>query len=113
MYLSRLNDGWVAKVKEESSCRVAGAYAAHYDPQSSEKKLGPWASKTQMDNLDDFLEELDDQRIEALARDMLGEDDEIGYFDEDDDDDFDDGWTNCADGAVGSEAFDSCWDRNS
>jgi hypothetical protein len=37
-------------------------------------------------------------------------DDEVGYYD---DDDYDDGRTSCADGAIGSEAFDSCWDRNS
>lgn len=38
---------------------------------------------------------------------FLGDDDEVGYYD---DDDYDDGRTNCADGAIGSEAFDSCWD---
>ena len=43
---------------------------------------------------------------------FFGDDDEVGYYDDDDydDDDYDDGRTNCADGAIGSEAFDSCWD---
>lgn len=38
---------------------------------------------------------------------FFGDDDEVGYYN---DDDYDDGRTNCADGAIGSEAFDSCWD---
>jgi hypothetical protein len=61
--------------------------------------------------LDEMLEEWEQRREDDLARDIFG-DDEVGYYDYDDYD-YDDGKTNCADGAICPEAFDSCWDRNS
>jgi len=59
-----------------------------------------------------MLEEWEQRREDDLAWDIFGDDDEVGYYDYDDYD-YDDGKTNCADGAICPEAFDSCWDRNS
>jgi hypothetical protein len=44
-----------------------------------------------------------------LRGNIFGDDDEVGYYDYDD---YDDDKVNSGD-AVGAEAFDSCWDRNS
>ena len=58
--------------------------------------------------LDEMLDEWEQQREDDLARDIFGDDDEVGYYDYDDYDDK----PNSGD-AVCPEAFDSCWDRNS
>jgi hypothetical protein len=48
--------------------------------------------------------------MEDLEQDMLGYDDDVGYYDYDENDD---GVMNAADGAFCPEALDSCWDKNS
>jgi hypothetical protein len=46
-----------------------------------------------------------------LEQDMFGYDDDVGYYDYDENDDW--GGMNTADGAFCPEALDSCWDKNS
>jgi hypothetical protein len=107
LYLRRIQGDWLAKAIEESARRVAEAQSPGYEPQSPTKKLGPWGSGIVM--LDEMLDEWEQRREDALARDIFGDDDEVGYYDYDDDDDYK---VNSAD-AVCPEAFDSCWDRSS
>jgi hypothetical protein len=57
--------------------------------------------------LDEMLDEWEQRREDDLARDIFGDDDEVGYYDNDYDDKPNSG------NAVCPEAFDSCWDRNS
>lgn len=90
---------------------MAEAHSLGYEPQSSSKKLGPWGSGTErrVVTLDEMLDEWEQRREDDLARDIFGDDDEVGYYDYND---YDDDKVNSGD-AVGAEAFDSCWDRNS
>lgn len=55
-----------------------------------------------------MVEGLWEQRIENSELDVLGDDDDVGYYDYDGD------WgaTNAADGAFCPEALDSCWDKS-
>jgi exonuclease 3'-5' domain-containing protein 1 len=110
LYLRRIEGDWLARATEESSRRVAEAHSPGYDPQSPTKKLGPWDSETEkrVGTLDEMLEELEERRIEDLAQDMFGYDDDVGYYD----DEYDDWHENAADGAIDPEAFDSCWDKS-
>ena len=89
---------------------MAEAHSPGYEPQSPSKKLGPWGSGTErrVVTLDEMLDEWEQRREDDLARDIFGEDDEVGYYDYDCDDDK----VNSGD-AICPEAFDSCWDRNS
>jgi exonuclease 3'-5' domain-containing protein 1 len=110
LYLKRIQGDWLARAKQESERRVAEAHSPGYEPQSPSKKLGPWGSGTErrVVTLDEMLDEWEQQREDDLARDIFGDDDEVGYYDYDDYDDK----PNSGD-AVCPEAFDSCWDRNS
>jgi exonuclease 3'-5' domain-containing protein 1 len=110
LYLRRIQGDWLARAMEESARRVTEAHSPGYGSQSPTKKLGPWGSGIKRRGVDKMLEELEQRREDDLARDIFGDDDEVGYYDYDD---YDDGKTNCADGAFCPEAFDSCWDRNS
>ena len=47
--------------------------------------------------------------MENLERDMYGDDDDVGYYDYDENDDW---CTNAADGAFCPEALNSCWDKS-
>ena len=47
--------------------------------------------------LDEMLEELEEQRMEDLEQDMFGYDDDVGYYDYDENDD---GGVNAADGSL-------------
>ena len=89
LYLSRIDGDWLAKAMEESARRVAEAHSSGYEPQSPTKKLGPWGSgvEKQIITLDEMVEKLDDQRMGDLERDMLGDDDDAGYYDYDENDD--------------------------
>jgi hypothetical protein len=76
----------------------------------SSKKLGPWGSGTErrVVTLDEMLDEWEQRREDDLARDIFGDDDEVGYYDDNYDDDKPNSWD-----AICPEAFDSCWHRNS
>ena len=77
---------------EESARRAVEAHSPGYDPQSPTNR--PWGAGTEkrVDTLDKMLEELEEQRIKAIERDMFGYDDDVGYYD------YDDESTNAADG---------------
>jgi exonuclease 3'-5' domain-containing protein 1 len=98
LYLRRIEGDWLAMAMEESARRVAEAHSLGYKPQSPTKKLGPWGSGTEkrVVALDKMLEELEERRMEDLERDMFGYDDDVGYYDYDENDDWS---TNAADGA--------------
>ncbi|KAH7009812.1 ribonuclease H-like domain-containing protein [Ilyonectria destructans] len=94
LYLKRIGSDWLARAKEESSRRVGEAHSPTYEPQSATKTLGPWGSGTGKRALssDHILEEWkdqEDQRIGDLAEDMVGDDDDVDYYD--------DGPTSCRD----------------
>lgn len=57
--------------------------------------------------LDMILEEMEEQSMKDLEQDMLGDDDDVGYYDYDDD-----GHMNAADGVFDAGAMDSCWDKS-
>jgi len=102
LYLKRIQGNWLARVKQESERRVAEAHSPGYEPQLPAKKLGLWGSETErrVVTLDEMLDELEQRRENDLARDIIGDDDEVGYYD------YDDYKVNSGD-AVGAEAFDS------
>ncbi|KAJ4507490.1 hypothetical protein HRR83_004068 [Exophiala dermatitidis] len=59
--------------------------------------------------MDEMLEVLDQQREDDLARDIFGDDDDVGYFD------YYNYWDdriNAADAAFDPEALESCWDKS-
>jgi hypothetical protein len=62
--------------------------------------------------LQTMFDELEERRMEDLAQDALGLEYDVGYYDYDYNDWDDDSGRCAADGAIGSEAFDSCWDKN-
>jgi hypothetical protein len=74
---------------EESALRVAEAHSLGYEPQSPTKKLGPWGSGTEkrVVTLDKVLKDLEEQRMEDLKRDIFRNDDDVGYYDYDENDD--------------------------
>jgi exonuclease 3'-5' domain-containing protein 1 len=112
LYLGRIQDDWLPKVEFESANRVTTAHSAEYDPQSSTKKLGPWGSQNTQpkQSFDEWLDQLEDDMLEQRANDIFGDDDTVGYYD---DDPWDGSSCNAADGAMDPEAFDSCWDKGS
>lgn len=72
--------------------------------------LGPWGSGTRrVVTMNEMLGVLEQQREDDLARDIFGDDDDVGYFEYNDD--WDDGIT-AVDGACDPEAFESCWDKS-
>lgn len=113
IYMKRIQGTWLDRAILESGRRVVKAHSPGYEPQSDTKKLGPWGSgvetRVPVVTLDEWLDELEQKREDDLARDIFGDEDEVGYYDYDDD--YYDR-PNSGD-AVCPEAFDSCWDRNS
>ncbi|EPE07926.1 3 -5 exonuclease [Ophiostoma piceae UAMH 11346] len=109
VYMKRIKTDWLEKVETESVARVAQAHAPGYDPHSSTKTHGPWGSGTTQGrlNVDDPFEYLEEQREEALADELFPYNDDVGYYDWDEDD-----RVNSADAAM-DDTFDSCWDRGS
>jgi len=103
LYLKRIEDDWLTKAMSESARRVVEAHADEYEPKSKSKKLGPWGTggEKRRVTMDQMLDILD-----------MHDEDIIGYYDEVDDYDDYDGGTNAHDGAIDSEAFYSCWDKN-
>ncbi len=111
LYLRRIQGDWLAMATEESARRVTEAHSPGYEPQSPTKKLGSWGSgaKKHIVTLNMLLDELKDKRMENLERDMLEYDEDVGYYDYDE---YDNWSTNAADGAFCPEALDSCWDKS-
>jgi exonuclease 3'-5' domain-containing protein 1 len=103
IYMARIKPEWLTKAKEESKNRVTQARSAEYDPQSEGKKLGPWGSggNKRILTMDQMCEMLEEQREEAIARDLFGSDDDDYGWGQEGPGDYED-W-----GALHSD-----WDRN-
>jgi exonuclease 3'-5' domain-containing protein 1 len=91
MYEARIKPEWLNKSKEESEHRATQARSPEYDPQSEGKKFGPWGSgdKERILTVDQMYEMMEEEREEAIARDLFGYDDDLEFLDGDDGDD---GW---------------------
>lgn len=110
IYTARIKPEWLNKAKEESEHRVTQARSAEYDPQSEAKKLGPWGSggNERILTIDQMCVILDEEREEAIARDLFGYDDDLEYLD----DDY--GWDQeCSGDFEDWGALHSDWDTNS
>ncbi|KAH9896369.1 ribonuclease H-like domain-containing protein [Xylariomycetidae sp. FL2044] len=108
LYMKRLDSQWKEKVATESTRRVDQACAPAYEPQSEAKKLGPWGtgSDKKVVTLDEMMEMWEQEREDALAEEIFGNED-FYYEDYDDGDD-----VRCYADVWGDDAMDSCWDKN-
>lgn len=110
-YMSRIKPEWLTKVKDESTRRAAEARSPEYDPKSDRKKLGPWSSSNEKRTItiDQMCEMMEEEREEAIARDIFG-------YDNDWDDYDDDCMYGCDEEGPGDYedwgALHSDWDRN-
>ncbi|KAI1269212.1 ribonuclease H-like domain-containing protein [Xylariaceae sp. FL1019] len=113
-YSSKLSPEWSAKVIAESERRVDMACSPSYDPNSADKKFGPWSTgsrnsmvsgKTMM-TLDELLDRMEEDRMDALEQEYLGGYDDPDYYYDDDD------FGKCSADAAFDDTFDSCWDKN-
>lgn len=106
LYAARIDSQWMEKVMDESARRVAGACDPAYEPQSEAKKLGPWGSGLEKRGLtmDEWLDRVEDERMDAMQQDYLG------YDDYDEFDPWDDSGT-CSKDAAFDDTFDSCWEK--
>jgi exonuclease 3'-5' domain-containing protein 1 len=84
IYMARIKPEWLTKAKEESEHRVTQARSPEYDPQSEGKKLGPWGSggNERILTIDQMCEMLEEEREEAITRDLFGYDDDLGNLDD-------------------------------
>lgn len=84
-YTSRIKPEWLTKVKDESTRRAAEARSPECDPQSDRKKLGPWSSSSEKRTLtiDQMCELMEEEREEAIARDLFGYEDDWDDYDDD------------------------------
>ncbi|KAH6843498.1 ribonuclease H-like domain-containing protein [Chaetomium sp. MPI-CAGE-AT-0009] len=107
LYTKRITSEWLGKAIDESARRVVEAYGPTYEPQSEKKKFGPWGSALGKNvlTMDEWLEKLEEDQMEARARDMFGydDDDDDGYLSFDDP-------VNSRDVAR-DDTFDSCWEK--
>jgi hypothetical protein len=110
IYLARIKPEWLTKVKKKSEHRVVQAQSPEYDPQSEEKKLGPWGSggNQPIRTIDQVFEMMEEEREDAIARNLFWYDDDLEYLDDDDD-----GWNQEGPGDYEDwGALHSDWDRN-
>ena len=86
VYTKRIDREWRSKVMEESARRVAEACGPAYEPHSEKKRMGPWGSGLGRTLLtpDGWLDTWEDENMDAMERDMLGEhdDDFSDYYDD-------------------------------
>ncbi|KAH8707641.1 ribonuclease H-like domain-containing protein [Phaeosphaeriaceae sp. PMI808] len=85
IYIARIKPEWLTKAKEKSEYRVTQARSPEYNPQSKEKKLGPWGSggKERIVTMDQVCDILEEEREEAIARDLFGYEDDFEFLDSD------------------------------
>ncbi|KAF5663320.1 3' 5' exonuclease [Fusarium circinatum] len=71
-YKKRIDSQWMKKVMDESARRVVEACSPEYEPQSENKKLGPWGPGLGVKTLsiDEYLERWEDARIDALQEEF-------------------------------------------
>jgi exonuclease 3'-5' domain-containing protein 1 len=76
-YTKRIDNKWMERAMDESARRVVDACGHAYKPQSEMKKFGPWGSglDKKLLTMDEWLDQLDDERMDAMARESLGYDD--------------------------------------
>ena len=106
IYTKKLDGPWMDKAMEESARRVVEACGPAYEPQSEAKRLGPWGSGSdkKVITMDEMLEIWEDERMDAMERDMLGED-------EDEYRDWIDDYPDNSRDAAWDDTFDSCWEK--
>lgn len=85
MYIARIKSEWLTKAEEESERRVIQARSTEYDPQSEGKTLGPWGSggEKRILTIDQVCDIMEEEREEAIARDLFGYDDDLEFLDDD------------------------------
>ncbi|KFA76992.1 hypothetical protein S40288_10256 [Stachybotrys chartarum IBT 40288] len=76
-YTKRIDNKWMERAMDESARRMVDACGLAYKPQSEMKKFGPWGSglDKKLLTMDEWLDRLDDERMDAMARESLGYDD--------------------------------------
>jgi hypothetical protein len=74
IYITGIKPELLTKTKQESEHCVTQAPSPGYDPQSERKKVGPWSSgvKERIPTIDQISEMIEEERKEAIARDLLG-----------------------------------------
>lgn len=106
LYAKRIDSHWMQKAVEESGRRAVEACGPAYEPQSVKKKLGPWGSGSdkKMLTMDEWPAEWEEDRIDAMQVDLLGQNDYDDY------DRFEDYSLGSHDAAF-DDTFDSCWEK--
>lgn len=93
LYLGRMGSGgeWLTKVQLESSRRVQEVQSPTYELKSSTRAIGPWGQGPGKGvlSIDEFIEKLEDKRIDGLESDKYGDHKNDLYYD--------DGPTSCKD----------------
>jgi exonuclease 3'-5' domain-containing protein 1 len=86
IYIARIKPEWLTKAKKESAHRVTQAQSPEYYPQSEGKTLGPWGSggKGRILTIDQMCEMMEEEREEAMERDLFWYDDDLEFLDGDD-----------------------------
>jgi exonuclease 3'-5' domain-containing protein 1 len=109
VYSKRIKSEWREKAMDQSARRVVEACNPAYNPQSEAKKLGPWGtgSDKKLLTMDDWLDQLDSDRMDATQADQFGYDEDDEY-----DDQYEDDYPTGSNDATWDDTFDSCWDRN-
>ncbi|KAI1509623.1 hypothetical protein KJE20_13706 [Pyrenophora tritici-repentis] len=71
---------------QESEHRATQARSPEYDPQSKGKKVGPWGSggKGRILTINQMCEMIEEEREEAIERDLFGYNDDLEFLDGDD-----------------------------
>jgi exonuclease 3'-5' domain-containing protein 1 len=109
VYSKRINREWKQNAMDQSARRVVEAFSPAYEPQSEAKKFGPWGtgSDKKLLTMDDWLHQLESDRMDAMERDMFGCDEYDWY-----DDHYEDDYPMGSNDATWDDTFDSCWDKN-
>ncbi|KAH6515798.1 hypothetical protein HBI07_250470 [Parastagonospora nodorum] len=83
IYIARIKPEWLTKAKKKSGHRITRAQSPGYDPQSEGKTLGPWGSdgKGRILMIDQMCEMMEEEREEAMERDLFGYDDDLEFLD--------------------------------
>lgn len=98
-YMSRISQEWLAKAREESHRRLAGARSPGWETQSLDEAFGPWRSRTAARlNLEETAEVMWDQEYDEQ------QEEEFGYCEN--------YATGSGDGGDFDEAFHSCENKS-
>jgi exonuclease 3'-5' domain-containing protein 1 len=84
LYLSRIQDDWLAKVKKESINRVTETHDLSYDPEGPDKIYGPWCLEPEPPGtpLDEILDVRVQQRMDDTEEPISEDNDDSAYYDE-------------------------------